>query len=122
MTRKTSVTRTVAGAALGFGIWLASPFVAGCVEPWDASFPFYLLAMVAGGALMGATLPRHPLAFVGGVWLGQVLALAALPGHQRSWILLGAVTTAIGAALSLPSFVVASAIRVRIAPTPAKPS
>lgn len=43
-------------------------------------------------------------------------------GFQRSSILLGAVTTAIGAALSLPSFVVASATCVRIAPTPAKPS
>ena len=106
-------TTAFAGIGLGFGLWLVSPFVAGCVEPWDASFPFYVPVMLAGGALVGSLLPRRAIAFVLGVWLGQVLALAVLPGHQRSWIVLGAVTSAIGSIVSLPSYVAAAHFRKR---------
>jgi len=106
-------TTAFAGAGLGFGLWLVSPLVAGCAEPWDASFPFYTPVMLVGGALVGSLLPRHSIAFVLGVWVGQVLALATLPGHDRSWILLGAITTAIGAVVSLPGYLAAAQIRTR---------
>jgi hypothetical protein len=111
--RDRPTTTAFAGAGLGFCLWLVSPLLAGCAEPWDASFPFYTPVMLAGGALAGALLPRHSLAFVLGVWLGQVLALAILPGHDRNWIALGAVTTAIGSIASLPSYVVAAQLRSR---------
>jgi hypothetical protein len=106
-------TTAFAGAGLGFGLWLVSPLVAGCAEPWDASFPFYTPVMLVGGALVGTLLPGHSIAFIFGVWVGQVLALAILPGHDRSWIALGAVTTAIGSLVSLPSYVAAAQIRGR---------
>jgi hypothetical protein len=64
-------TTAFAGAGLGFGLWIVSPLVAGCAEPWDASFSFYLPVM------------------------------------------LGAVTTAIGAVVSLPGYVAAAQIRTR---------
>lgn len=112
-----------AGTALGFGLWLVSPLVAGCVEPWDASFPFYAPVMLMGGALAGTLLPRRFIAFVFGVWGGQVLALAVLPGHDRSWIALGAITTAIGSVVSLPGYAAASLIRTwRSAQRPGRPA
>jgi hypothetical protein len=85
----------------------------GCAEPWDASFPFYTPVVLVGGALGGTLLPGHSIRFVLGVWLGQVLALAILPGNDRSWIALGAVTTAIGSIVSLPSYVAAAQIGAR---------
>jgi hypothetical protein len=103
----------VAGAALGFGLWLVSPYFAGRAEPWDASFPFYLPVMLAGGALVGSVLPRRAAAFFLGVWLGQVLAIAFLPGHGRTWFPVGVVTTAVGGALALPAYLLASYARAR---------
>ena len=117
MTRPQSKAASAAsaGALLGYGLWLVSPIVAGCAEPWDASFPLYTPVLVVGGALGGGLLPGRAIAFLLGLWIGQVLALATLPDHQRSWILLGAVTTAIGATVSVPSYVAASFLRKRCA-------
>jgi len=106
-------TAALAGAALGFGLWLLSPYLTGRAEPWDAPFPFYLPAMLAGGALAGSILPRRTGAFFLGVWLGQVLAIAILPGHGRDWFPVGVVTTAVGGALSLPAYLFASHLRTR---------
>jgi hypothetical protein len=103
----------LAGAALGFGLWLVSPYVAGRVEPWDASFPFYGPVMLVGGALAGGRVPRHAVAFFLGVWLGQVFALAVLPGHDRTWILLGVVTTAVGGMAGVAGYLVGSFLRSR---------
>jgi hypothetical protein len=103
----------LAGAALGFGLWLVSPYVAGRAEPWDASFPLYLPVMLAGGALVGTMLPLRGAAFFLGVWLGQVLAIALLPGHGSNWFPVGAVTTAVGGALAVPTYLIASTMRAR---------
>lgn len=105
----------LAGAALGFALWLASPLVTGHAEPWDGEFPFYLPVMLAGGAVAGGALPRRAGAFFLGLWLGQVLAIALLPGHGSNWFPIGAVSTAVGAALALPTYLVASYVRARAA-------
>ncbi|MCL4798513.1 MAG: hypothetical protein KJ025_02945 [Burkholderiales bacterium] len=109
----------LAGAALGFGLWLLSPFLTGRAEPWDASFPFYLPAMLAGGAIAGTAFPRRAGAFFLGVWLGQVLAIAVLPGHGGDWFPVGAVTTAVGGTLALPTYLAASGLRARRGRPPA---
>jgi hypothetical protein len=103
----------LAGAVLGFGLWLVSPYVAGRAEPWDASFPLYLPVMLAGGAVVGGLPPRRAAAFFLGVWLGQVLAIALLPGHGSNWFPVGAVTTAVGGALAVPIYLVASTLHSR---------
>lgn len=77
---------------LGFGMWAGSRFVVGTLEPWDAEWPFYLVIMLAGGAAIGVALPRQTVPMFLGLWAGQALGLL-LPGHDRSWFLLGCVTT-----------------------------
>ncbi len=91
----------VGGAALGFGIWAASPALTGQAEPWDADFPYYLTTSVIGGAALGLLFPRHLLRSYFGAWSGQFLAFAVLPDLDRDWLPLSVVTTAIGSLLIL---------------------
>jgi hypothetical protein len=90
----------VGAAALGFGIWAASPALTGHAEPWDAQHPYYSLASLIGGGFLGF-LSRAVVRCYVGAWLGQVIALAVLPGLDRGWILLGVMTTAVGSLLIL---------------------
>ncbi len=89
-------------SALGFGIWAASPLITGRAEPWDAEITYYTLTSVIGAAVVGYAFPRHWLLVFPGAWSGQVIGLAVLPGLDRGWLLLGAITTGIGSLLFLP--------------------
>lgn len=88
---------------LGFGLWASSRLVVGTLEPWDAEWPYYSGVMLVGGAAMGMALPRQAATVFLGLWAGQALALL-LPGHDRSWFLLGCVTTGIGSLLGLTGY------------------
>ncbi len=88
---------------LGFGLWASSRFVVGKLEPWDADWPYYSGVMLVGGTALGLTLPGQARAVFFGLWVGQALALL-LPGHDRSWFLLGCVTTGIGGLLGLTGY------------------
>jgi hypothetical protein len=88
----------------GFALWALSPLIAGTREPWDASWPFYSLAMLLGGLAGGWWLPRRWLSAYLGLWLGQVLATALLPGGDLGWLPLGVITTAIGALIGFAAY------------------
>lgn len=95
---------------LGFGLWASSRLVVGTLEPWDAEWPYYSGAMLAGGVAMGMALPRQAAAVFLGLWVGQMLGLL-LPGHDRSWFLLGCVTTGIGSLLGLTGYLAGAVAR-----------
>lgn len=93
----------LAGAAVGFGVWLVAPFVAGRAEPWDASYPLYSVALIGSGILLGllGPRPRHLgwLTSWAGAWAGQVVALLALPWLEPAAISTGIVVTGLGSSL-----------------------
>ena len=95
-----------------FLVWAASPWLFAVAEPWDAAYPFYTLAALLGGALLGLRF-RAPIPSFLGAWAGQVLALLVLPGHDRSWLMLGVVTTAIGSLLVLAGSLPGTLLRGR---------
>lgn len=99
-------------SALGlFGVWAASPALVGRAEPWDAEWPFYLLASLGLGAGEGLAFPhRYAAAFLGG-WGGQMLALLVLPGHDRAWFAVGAVSSAIGTLVFVAGVAIGSVCR-----------
>jgi hypothetical protein len=84
------------GAAVGFLLWALSPTLLGVAEPWDTEHRVYTLAMVGAGLALGLLNPRAPAAAYLGAWLGQVLALIVLPSFDNDWLLLGAISTAVG--------------------------
>lgn len=92
--------------AWGFLIWALSPLLVGTREPWDAAWPYYTATMVAGGLAGGWFLPRCWLQALLGLWLGQVLAIAVLPGGDLAWLPLGVVTTAIGALIGFIPYLI----------------
>lgn len=101
-------------AALGFGIWASSPILTGFAEPWDSPNPFYSLTSLVGGAVLGFLAPKHLLLCYFGAWLGQVIALAVLPGLDRGWLLLGVMSTAVGSVLILVGAVIGKAVRLLV--------
>ncbi len=90
----------------GAGSWIAIPLVSGHSEPWDSGtgIVIYLTSFIVSGLLSGVFSKRFWLLFISG-WIGQVIAIwFAGSGDQRSWILLGFVTTGIGALCLLPGW------------------
>jgi hypothetical protein len=67
-------------AGAGAAIWAASPWIARRREPWDADGPYYVIALLVSGALVGLlTKGPIPMAWAG-FWAGQCLyALLFLP-------------------------------------------
>jgi protein-S-isoprenylcysteine O-methyltransferase Ste14 len=98
---------------LAFLVWALSPALTGHGEPWDADFPFYTAAFLGCGSAVGLCFPQRLLGTWLGAWLGQLAALLLLPGHDRSWFLLGALTTALGSTLFLPGAALGSWLRRR---------
>lgn len=100
--RSTSGKRAaLAGLAIGFALWALSPLLLERREPWDADAPAYTLTLLLGGAAVGWWAPGRPHWFYLGLWLGQILAVALLPGGDPAWLPLAVATTAIGSAIGL---------------------
>ncbi len=53
-------------------VWAASPWLTGQREPWDAEFPFYLIALLVAGAVAGALAPKPLWAHYLGSFIGQL--------------------------------------------------
>ena len=85
-----------AASILAFSIWALSPTLIGHAEPWDSDWPFYSLAAAGTGAVLGLAFPWRVASTYLGAWFGQLVALAVLPGIDRSWFLLGVFSTAVG--------------------------
>lgn len=71
MKHRAAVTFVVA-AMLGATIWLASPWVTGQKEPWDADGIFYLGALVVTGLIAGFVSPKPLWAHYLGSFIGQL--------------------------------------------------
>ena len=99
---------------LGFGVWALSRTFTGQSEPWDATFPFYVITFLIGGSIISLITGHHHILCWFGVWIGQVAALLILPGLDRSWILLGAITTAAGSMIAVLASVFIEIIFVRV--------
>jgi hypothetical protein len=104
------------GALLTFFIWASSPLLFAQAEPWDTPYPFYSITAFFGGCLLGFRFRGGALlpSFIG-AWVGQVVALAALPGHDRTWFGLGVVTTGVGSLVVLAGALVGALVRSRTA-------
>ncbi len=100
-----------AASIFAFSIWALSPTLIGYAEPWDSDWPFYLLAAVGTGAVLGLAVPWRVFSTYLGAWFGQLVALAVLPGLDRSWFLLGVFSTAVGSLLFAGGALVGSALR-----------
>jgi hypothetical protein len=99
-----------AAAGLGFALWALAPWLVNRREPWDAEGPFYSLSLVLGTGAIAWWQPSRLAAAYLGAWLGQVLALVVLPGHQDGWLPLGAVTTGFGSLFALVGAALGSAL------------
>lgn len=101
-------------ALLTFFVWVGSPLLFAQVEPWDTPYPFYSITVFLGGGLLGyrfrggALLPLFL-----GAWVGQIVALLSLPGHDRTWFILGVVTTGIGSLVALAGGALGALVRKR---------
>lgn len=89
-----------------FALWVLSPLIAGTREPWDASWPFYSLWLGLGGLAGGWLLPRRWIQALLGLWLGQVPGMALAAGGDHGWIVLGVVTSAIGAQIGFLAYLI----------------
>ncbi len=68
----------VLAMALGAAIWLASPYVTGRREPWDAHSPYYIIALFGAGMVMGLLEPRRFWRWPVAIYAGQCAAVLAL--------------------------------------------
>jgi hypothetical protein len=68
-------TVLVAGFLFGLGIWLIPATFLGQAEPWDGNRPWYALALLLCGLLLGYLGSAHSFAAVAGVFLGQLVVL-----------------------------------------------
>ncbi len=66
-----------AGVLAGAVIWLASPWLTGEREPWDADGPAYEVYLATVGLIAGAVRPRRSWICPLGVALGQVIGMLA---------------------------------------------
>jgi hypothetical protein len=80
--KRSALSAAVIAAGLGAAIWALSISITGKEEPWDADWPFYSLALLVGGAISGALVPRH----LGMHYLGVVLGQLA---YQLAFLKLG---------------------------------
>jgi len=53
-------------------VWVASPWLTGQREPWDAEFPFYFVALLVSGAVAGGLAPKPLWAHYLGSFIGQL--------------------------------------------------
>ena len=104
----------LASFCLGFGVWALSRTVTGQAEPWDATFPFYLITFLIGGGIISLITGHHHILCWVGVWIGQVAALLILSGLDRSWIVLGVITTAAGSIIAVLGSIFTEIIRGRM--------
>ncbi|MGB1696850.1 MAG: hypothetical protein ACPHK8_00450 [Thermoplasmatota archaeon] len=100
-----------AGFASAFAVWAISSTFSNSAEPWDSHFWLYVLGLMVPAAVLGFFIPGQARYAYLGAWLGQVAALAFLPGVDRSWFALGVVSTALGSLLGLLGYVAGSALR-----------
>lgn len=78
------------GFAIGLSLWLLPALVLHESEPWDGKGPWYQLALVATGLILGFLGPGRPGSAVAGVFAGQLFVLlwrvVAHPETSELWM------------------------------------
>lgn len=116
----TKDSAAIAVAATGaYLVWALSPRLVGTPLPWDASWPYYTLAMGLVGFAV-AQISSHGWACVVAAWAGQVAALVVLPLDRTAnmfgvtaWWTLGVVATGLGALILGAGYALGRAVRFR---------
>ena len=107
----------VLAAALGAAIWIASPYVTGRREPWDAASPYYPLALLGAGAVMGWLGSGGVWRWAVAIYVGQCAAVLALTWSRHEdlglFVPMGMVVLAAYTALSLAGGAAAAWLRTR---------
>ena len=112
----------VVGVLLGLAIWLFPATFLGQSEPWDGDRPWYGLALLLSGLLLGYLGAAHSFAAVTGTFAGQLVVLLGRvigsPENSALWpvgvVFLAGYTfvaTGLGAVLG-------TVLRRRLAPVP----
>jgi hypothetical protein len=70
--KKEIVAAFMVAAATSAIIWVATPWLTGKREPWDANFPFYVLSLLAAGGVAGFLAPKPLWAHYLGSFAGQL--------------------------------------------------
>ncbi|MBL8602089.1 MAG: hypothetical protein JNK72_09200 [Myxococcales bacterium] len=107
MTRRAPIARATAAGGATVGAALALSWVGAGLCTWPVALAFTLLP----GALVGASLPRHPLTRLGATGLLALWPLAAVSGVAPLW--LTALTLAAGVTLFAPPMLTVSTSRGR---------
>ena len=66
------VRALVIAAATSALVWASAPWLTGQREPWDAEFPFYVVALLVAGAVAGGLTPKPLWAHYLGSFIGQL--------------------------------------------------
>jgi hypothetical protein len=90
MPRLSRLAVLLTGFIIGLGLWLLPALLLHESEPWDGKRPWYQLALVVSGLLLGFLGPGRPGAAVAGVFAGQLVVLlwrvVAHPETSELWL------------------------------------
>jgi hypothetical protein len=80
----------VLGFVLGLAIWLVPATFLGQAEPWDGDRPWYVVALLLSGLLLGYLGSAHSFAAVAGMFAGQLVVLlgrvVSSPDNSALWM------------------------------------
>lgn len=111
-----AVLAALLGALAGAAIWAASPYIGGSQEAWDAKNFYYFAALGFGGFGCTLVFPKHLLATLVGMYLGQLgYMLLFLP--RGPLMVLGAIFLVGYTALAVAGGVAAILLRSYVRPT-----
>jgi hypothetical protein len=71
-TKYSAILAILVAAGAGAVVWGMSPVLTGSTEPWDAEFPFYVVALVVAGLGAGMVAPKPLWAHYVGSVVGQM--------------------------------------------------
>ncbi len=81
----TKYLNAIIGFSLGALLWFLSPLILGHKEPWDASMPFYLIAILTFGALASIPSPKNYLVGPTFIYIGQFTYIFTVHGGGNLW-------------------------------------
>jgi hypothetical protein len=74
----------LAGAGIGYALWVGAPAIVKTQEPWDAAWPYYSAVLITFGFFVRLVTSADYAAVFIGLWLGQIFAILGLYS-PHSW-------------------------------------